>query len=227
MLADVPPIPARVDYPDDAVRASGRARLERDDTTHALEQSAIGLEVHDSEVFLFGHAANSEQRLHMAEGAKGVASVKAVHDALVADTDLKTDAAQTLPGDPRTGAYVIRVGASQGWIILGGEVPDLEARAIVEKVAARVSHGRGVLAPPQLPQEPKYREANGRPLQPRLDEAVHANAGPAGHVAQVVIRPQSRLVSHIVVAADVEVERWAICGQRVIPATARYWMQTP
>jgi len=209
-----------LDRPDEDVRADVWARLWQDPTTRALERSALKLEVHNAEVFLLGHVTTVTHRRQMAELASRARGVKAVHNLLVADPDLVTDVAQALAADARTRPYIILVGAFHGWIHLGGEVPDVETRAAVEQVAARVTRVRGVLALPHLPQARIHPIESGRPLQPHLGEAVYALDGSAGRVTQVVISSQSRLVSHIVVAGNLEVNRQSIRGQWIVPVEA-------
>lgn len=209
-----------LDRPDEDVRADVWARLWQDPTTRALERSALKLEVHNAEVFLAGHVTTVTHRRQMAELASRARGVKAVHNLLVADPDLVIEVAQALAADARTRPYIIPVGAFHGWIHLAGEVPDVETRAAVEQVAARVARVRGVLALPHLPQARIHHIESGRPLQPRLGEVVYAKDGPAGQVAQVVISPQNRLVSHIVVAGHLEVNRQSRRGQWIVPVEA-------
>src|SRR6185436_14408373 len=199
MLTNHGLIPKQIDRPDEDVRADVWTRLWHDPTTRAIESNALELEVHNAEVFLMGHVTTVTHRRQMAELARGVRGVKAVHNLLVADPDLVIDVAQALAADARTHSSMILVGAFHGWIHLGGEVPDLETRTAVEQVAAHVARVRGVLTLPHLPQAHLYHIENGRPLQPRRGEAVYAQDGPAGRVTQVVISPRNRLVSYIVV----------------------------
>ncbi len=220
MLADIELISEQIDRPDEDIRAEVWTRLWHDDITRALERTAIDLEVHDNEVFLLGHVTNVAHQQHLAELAREVPGVNVVHNEIVADRTLVTEVAQALASDPRTRSYLIPVGAFHGWIHLNGEVPDLKARAMVETVAAGVSHARGILTLPYLPQEHGHQEENGRPLQPRLSEAVYAQDGPAGRVAQVVINPRNRLVSHIVVNANLEIDWRPIHGQWIVPVKA-------
>jgi osmotically-inducible protein OsmY len=220
MLAQFELIPKQRDRPDQDIQADVWAWLEQDDTTRALELSALDLEVHDNEVFLFGHVNGVMHRKHVAELVKGVRGVKAVHNELIADSDLVTEVAQALAADPRTRQYQIRVGAFHGWINLSGAVPNPETRTTVETVAARVAHVRGVLTLPSVVSEGAPREEKRRALQPSLGTMVYATDGPAGHVTQIIISPQNRLVSHIVVAVDAEVDRRSRRGQWVVPSEA-------
>jgi BON domain-containing protein len=185
-----------------------------------LELSALDLEVHDNEVFLFGHVNGVMHQKHVAELVKGVRGVKVVHNALVADSDLMTEVAMALAADPHTRQYQIRVGAFHGWINLSGEVPNLETRTTVETVAARVAHVRGVLTLPSVVAEGAPREEKRRTLQPGLRTVVYTTDGPAGHVAQVIISQQNRLVTHIVVAVDAEVDQRSRRGHWVVPSQA-------
>jgi hypothetical protein len=86
---------------------------------------------------------------------------------------------------PRTLSFVLHVGASEGWIQLGGEVPNAQVQAEAETVAASVPAVRGVLGLPYLSGGPRIR--NRRALQPRIGSTVYADDGEIGKVAGIVL----------------------------------------
>jgi hypothetical protein len=140
--------------------------------------------------------------------------VQAIHNALIADPDLLAAVAQALAADARTRPSVIRVGASHGWILLAGEVPDSATCLAAEEVAARIAGVRGVLGLPHLPGAgAEKRQA----LQPRVGQSVYATDGRAGVVTLVVINPQNRLVSHLAVAGIPEVNWLPVRGCWLVP----------
>jgi hypothetical protein len=150
--------------------------------------------------------------------------VQEFHNELVVDDELAREVAQELAADPRTRPYIIPVGASHGWVQLGGEVPALEARLAAEEIAASVPSVRGVLTLPHLPGETDHScVATGKRnclFQPQMGNRVYAQDGPAGKVAAVIINPRNRLVSHIAVEANYELKGRSVTGKFILPAQA-------
>jgi hypothetical protein len=224
MSAETTRPPAAFEHLDEEVLADVCNRVWQDDTTRASERSALMVEVHQQEVFLLGHVTSQAYRRHVDELVRTVPGVRAIHNHLVADPELVAEVAQALAADPCTRLAVLGVGAFHGWIHLSGEVPDLAARLAADEVASRVGHVRGVLALPHLPGQHAHRGENRRPLQPRVGQAVYALDGPAGLIEQVVICPASRLVSHIVIAGNLEIDwrpiraRWLVATEAVARA---------
>lgn len=211
----VRPTPRR---PEVDVLADIQDALWSDTTIRTLDRESLSLEVNDDEVYLSGHVANRMHRHRIEDLVMRVPGVNAVHNDLIADDELATTVAQALAADPRTRPHLIWVGAFHGWLRLSGDAPEAAVRGAAEEIAGRVSHVRGVLDLPRLPEEQPG--AQRRPLQPRLHVPVYAADGPVGKVGEVVINPRNRLVSHIVVQARAEGEGPNISGLFVVPVEA-------
>jgi osmotically-inducible protein OsmY len=220
MLPDTLWLSQPIDRPDEDVLRDVCDRLWQDMTTRATERRALLVEVHHGQVQLTGHVTTQRYRQHASDLVRGVRGVRAIHNALVADPDLVVAVAQALSNDRRTRAAIIRVGASHGWILLAGEVPDSETRLAAEEVSACVPAVRGVLGLPHLAQGAAFDTPHERAFQPRVGQAVFATDGRAGLVQQVVINPRSRLVSHIVVAGTPELNGRPVSGSWLVPIAA-------
>jgi len=171
--------------------------LWKDPVIRTLDRDSLSFEVLEVDVYLSGHVTNAMHRRRIEDLISGVRGVNVIHADITADDQLTTSVAQALALDSRTRPYLIWVGAFHGWIRLSGEVPTSQVREAAEEVAGRVPRGRGVLDLPRLPGE--HHGIQRRPLQPRFAVPAYAKDGLAGNVAQVVINPRNRLVSHIAV----------------------------
>jgi osmotically-inducible protein OsmY len=192
--------------------------LWREDLYRVAGRNSIRFEVSEGHVTLRGHVTSPMLRSQFAVWAQAAPGVKSVSNELVADADLTIEVAQALGRNPATRPHVIHVGAHDGWIHLGGEVPSAEVAAAAEAVAATVPHVRGVLTLPRVVGERPPRAR--RPIQPRPGQPVYATDGKAGSVAQVIVDPLNRLVSHIVVNTNFELGGRTIRRQVLVPAKA-------
>ncbi len=209
---------------DAGIQAEVWMTLWKADDLRSLEINSMDVKVREGEVWLIGHVVNAYHRRLAENLVRTVSGVSTVHNELVADTDLVLDVAQALAADSRTHPYIIPVGVSHGWVQLGGEVPTLEARLIAEEVAASVPAVRGVLTLPHLPGKTDLTCVETGKInclvQPKIGDRVYAEDGPAGKVAEVIINPRNRLVSHIAVDANYEINGRSVNGKFVVPACA-------
>jgi osmotically-inducible protein OsmY len=192
--------------------------LWREDRYRVGSRNSISYKVSQGQVTLTGHVSSPMLRTQIAGWVQGALGVHSVSNELVADADLKVEVAQALGRDHLTRPFMIRVGSSDGWIQLAGEVPTAEVQAMAEAAAAAVPHVRGVLTLPRVTGErlPRAR----RPHQPLPGQPVYASNGRAGSVAHVIVDPLNRLVSHIVVNTDLELGGRTIRRHILIPAKA-------
>jgi hypothetical protein len=184
----------------------------------------MDVKVQEGTVCIIGHVVKAYHRELAENLVKSVSGVQVVQNELVVDSDLVVEVAQALAADSRTQSYIIPVGASHGWVQLGGEVPTLEVRLAAEEVAASVPRVRGVLALPHLPGETGHTclEIGKRNclVQPQIGDRVDAENDLAGKVVEVIIDPHNRLVSHVAVEADYELKGRSVTEKFIVPATA-------
>ncbi len=200
---------------DDGILADIWDALWKVDTFRSLDLGSLSIEVKGGEVYLDGHLAQENNRPLIESIVRSVAGVVAVHSHLVLDRDLINRVAQALAGDERTRPFILPVDAFHGWIHIGGEVPTCELQQAAEKVAAGVSGVRGVTLLPRIAGESSA--IPRRPVQPRIGAVVYGKDGEVGIVTQVVIQPDNRLVTHIVVRSKELTDGNLVARETVIP----------
>jgi osmotically-inducible protein OsmY len=191
--------PGEINRPDSLLAVEIEERLWRDHGLRILEAGHIRVKVSQGVARLYGHVAKALNRTLAQEIAWMVRGVKGVQNDLEIDDDLKVKVAAALARDKRTRSYILPVGCSHGWIVLGGIVPDAEVQAAAESIAASVPQVRGVIGLPAISGQglPPLRQA----IQPEIGWNVYGK-NDRGSVAEIVIDPCSRLVTHIVVRRD-------------------------
>jgi osmotically-inducible protein OsmY len=201
--------------PDVDILADVRDGLWRDDQIRTLEQDSYQVAVSAGIVALCGHVTSTFNREAAEEIAANVPGVSAVNNRLVADSDLSVAISRALAADPRTEAVTVTVKVFRGWVSLIGEVGTAEEQAASETVAVAVPGVRGVLDLPDV--RGQAPSPIRRALQPLPGSAVYASDGWAGRVTGVVIDADTRLVSHLLVAARLDLNGREWSGQVAVP----------
>ena len=184
----------------------------------SLDMGSLSIHVKDGEVYLTGHLAGENNLPLIERIAQSVAGVVAVHNYLVIDRELIIQVAQALARDERTRPFILPVDAFHGWIYIGGEVPTRELQHVAEKVAGAVSGVRGVITLPRVAGESP--SIPHRAVQPRIGAAVYGKNGEVGVVTQVVIQPDNRLVTHVVVRSNERRDINLVARENVVPVKA-------
>jgi osmotically-inducible protein OsmY len=211
-------------HPDDDILADLWEGIWQVDLIRTNDMHSLSITVHDGVVVLEGHMAGAFNRRRVENIARSVPDVVAVHNHVVVDAELDLQVAQALARDPRTSACILPVGSHHGWVRVGGTVSCPDVQAAAESVAAGVPAVRGVIGLPQIAGEPPT--PTRRAVQPLPGATVYAEDGRNGVVAQVIMDPQSRLVTHMVVSANVARDtddvlgfRW-VSGDYLVPVEA-------
>jgi osmotically-inducible protein OsmY len=203
---------------DDGILVDIWDALWKEDAIRSLDLGSLSIEVKDGEAYLNGHLAQETDLLRIERIAQSVAGIVAVHNYLVTDRELIIQVAQALARDERTRPYTLPVNTSHGWIYLGGEVPTRDLQHVAEKVAGGVSRVRGVVGLPRVTGE------SPTPLkpavQPRIGAVVYGRNREEGVITQVVIQPEDRLVTHIVVRSKELTDGNLVARETVIPLEA-------
>ncbi len=203
---------------NDGILADIWDALWKDDTIRSLDMNSISINVKDGEVYLRGHLAKEINLLLIQKIAQSIPGVVAVHNQLVLDRDLIIQVAQALDRDERTRRFFLPVSAFHGWIYLGGEVPTRELQSVAEKVAGDVDYVRGVVILPKV--TGKGLEEPRRIVQPRIGASVYGENGEVGIVTKVVIKPNNRLVTHVVVRSNELKDGILVARETVVPFEA-------
>jgi osmotically-inducible protein OsmY len=203
--------------PDDDVLADIWEGIWQVAVIRSTDMHSLSITVQDGVAVLDGHMSGTFNRLRVENIARSVPGVVAVCNRVVVDGELEMGIAQALAHDARTSPYLLPVGSDHGWVRVGGTVDSREVQAAAEAVAARVPSVRGVIGLPRIAGEPPA--PRRRAVQPHVGAQVYAENGRAGVVAQVVINPQSRLVTHMVVSASDMVDTYDDIGFRPMAGT--------
>lgn len=210
--------PVQLVRTNDGILADIWDALWKEDTIRSLDMSSISINVKGGEVYLTGYLARENNLPLIDSIAHYVTGVVVVHNHLVTDRDLIIQVARALAKDKRTCPFILPVGASHGWINLGGEVPTREIQCVAEKVAGGVPGVRGVITLPRVAGESPNRPR--RTVQPRIGAAVYRENGEVGIVSQVVIQPDNQLVTHVVVHSKELRDGNLVTRETVVPVKA-------
>lgn len=161
---------------------------------------AFDVEVLDGVVTVRGHVATAMIKARMERSIRLMRSVVDVDNRLIADDELAIIVAQKLARQPLDQPGSILVGANHGVIHLNGKLSDPKDRWAAGLYAASVPQVRGVINTIRVPGVAQ-REAPGV-LFPRINDQVYASDMHLGRIEHVVINPENRLVSQIVVRGE-------------------------
>lgn len=192
-------------YSDDDILDEIWEAVRRQDEIRALDVDSFSVSVNQGSVLLTGHVSKEYFRDLIEEIACSIPGVNAVRNHMVVDSDLTVQVAQRLAEDEHTSDFILPVGATHGWLRLGGIVPSCEVQVAAEEIAAQVPSVRGVLSRPRVIGESS--ETERRPIQPLIQAKIYESSRRAynrqeGIVTQVVIQPRNRLVTHAVVSTS-------------------------
>lgn len=110
-----------------------------------VDMRAVQLRVIDGEVWLIGHVSSTLNRRVMSELLEGIKGLVAIHNELIADSDLANDIARALANDPRTHGQRFGVYPNLGKVYLRGKAKSAEAAQVAQEIAASVNHGQTVI----------------------------------------------------------------------------------
>jgi hypothetical protein len=163
-----------------------------------IESNRIDVSASDGVIGLKGFVSNSAQKARAGEVARQISGVFAVQNCLVVDADLKLAAARAVAKVPRGQRGRIFVNAHNGYVVLNGEVPTVEARKEAETRTGKVPLIRGVINSLRVP-EAGFDFSEPRAIQPRIGAEVYAKDMALGTVERVIVNPVNRLVVAILV----------------------------
>lgn len=136
------PVPYRADadLQDDARAALWNyARLR-------VDMRAVQLRVIDGEVWLTGHVSSTLNRRVMSELLEGIKGLTAIHNELVADSDLAIEISRALANDPRTHNQRFGVYPNLGKVYLRGKTASPEAAQAAVEIASGLDRGHQVIS---------------------------------------------------------------------------------
>jgi osmotically-inducible protein OsmY/sporulation protein YlmC with PRC-barrel domain len=187
--------------PDAALAEDVDQALWMDEVLRAIDYDAIDIHIHDGVVTLRGFASTLMIKKRAERAAHAVPGVLEVDNRIMTDEEITIAVSQALGRDERTRHLRILVSAKHGVVTLNGELDSAEERSVAEEVSASVPQVRGVVnyirAPGVIVEADEQRV-----LQPRVGQDVYAEDMFLGHVERVILSPQNRLVTAIVVRGE-------------------------
>ena len=155
-------------------------------------------------VTLTGHVGQADHKARAEAIARETPGVATVVNHLVVDKELMIVVAQALSHGPQTANEQLQVNVQHGVVYLGGAVNRAAVRTSAAQVAAGIPQVRGIINVIQTPGSVVDADEE-RFVQPLVASAIYATDGQVGHVQQVVIDPQTRRVTAVVVHAQLGV----------------------
>jgi BON domain len=207
-----------LEYSDADILAEIWETVRRYEVIRALDMGSFSISVQEGHVLLTGHVSKKYHHDFIEEIAYSIPGVNTVQNKLVVDSDLTIQVAQALAKDERTRHFVLPVGCAHGWIRLGGVVPSHEAQFAAEEIAAQGPFVRGVLSRPRVLGESS--EMDRLPIQPQINAKTYDYNRQEGVVAQVVIQPRNRLVTHAVISANDFLDGKFVFYEYLVPVEA-------
>jgi hypothetical protein len=201
---------------DKSIRSDIWTALWEKRTIRSIDLNSISVSVKDGVVHLDGHVARDQNRQSIETISQSVPGVISIRNSIIADRDLTIKVAQALAEDDYTRPHILWVGCWHGWISISGEIPTPRAQLATEAAASQVPFVRGVISLPSVKGETA--SLTRSIVQPTIGSHVYGKQGKLGLVTGVVISPCDRLVSHVVVSANYEVDGWPIFGEYILPA---------
>jgi osmotically-inducible protein OsmY/sporulation protein YlmC with PRC-barrel domain len=156
--------------------------------------------VKDGRATLRGHVKRAVSKTQAGAAVQAIPGITAVTNQLVADDELTIAVAQALGNDPQTQHEHIQVNVQHGVVYLGGAIARPQIRAVAGQKAASIGQVRGIINVIQTPgiaiesDEEQF-------VQPAIASEIYATDGQVGRVQQVIMNPQNRRVTAVVVAS--------------------------
>lgn len=200
-----------VEKADMKLTAKSMRVLEADPLLSRSDIAHIGIRVSDSVATLTGHVAQAGNQARAEAIVRALPGVTKVVNHLVVDGELMITVAQALGHDPQTEQEALQVNVQHGVVHLGGFMKRAAVRTRAAQVAASIPQVRGVINGIQTV-ESVVNTDEERFVQPLVGSPIYATDGQVGHVQQVVIDPQTRRVTAVVVHAQLAVPQdlnWA------------------
>jgi hypothetical protein len=186
---------------DAAIKDLIDAALLKDDLLRATECDEIGVHVKNGVVHLSGHIASTASQSRIEKAICSIPGILGIINNLVLDDRLTLEVSVALGKFEHTYDCKFFTGASHGVISLDGIVSNENVKLLAEKCAADNPNVRGVVSnirtsrtAPRMQSQPF--------LQPIIGETVYFLDGVSGIVKQVIINPNNRRVTAMIIQGD-------------------------
>jgi len=187
---------------DAAIKDCINTALWKDDVLRATEYEEIDVQVKNGVVYLKGHIEGKSSQSRIENAIRGIPEILGIINNLVLDDELTLEVAATLGKLEHIYDCKFFTGASHGVISLNGVVRNENLKLLAEKYAAINSNVRGVVNNVRVLGSELKLQAQQAFLQPAVGEIVYFLDGVSGVVTQVVINPNNRRVTAMIVRGN-------------------------
>jgi osmotically-inducible protein OsmY len=186
---------------DEVIKDHIDIALLKDDLLRATECDEIDVHVKNGVVSLSGHIVSTASQSRIENAVRAISGIQGIKDNLVLDDKLTLEVAEALGKLEHTYDCKFFTGTSHGVVSLDGLVSNEIVKLLAEKCAAGNPNVRGVvnnirtsMAALRLPSPPF--------LQPVIGETIYFLDGISGVVKQVIINPNNRRVTAMIIRGD-------------------------
>jgi osmotically-inducible protein OsmY len=186
---------------DTDVKNSVYLALEKDDVLRAIENDQIDVHVKNGAIYLTGHIVNTSMQARIMNAIRTLPGILVIHNDLVLDEKLTLEVAASLAALEHTYDCKFFTGASHGVLSLNGLVSHEDVKMLAEKYAAGNPNVRGVINHVRVSgTEPVSQDQPF--LQPVIGETIYFLDGVSGAVHQVIINPNNRRVTAMILKGN-------------------------
>lgn len=191
---------------DAALREAIYRAFWKDDVLRAIEYDAVDVHVREGIVHLHGNIISAANQTRIMNAVRTVPGISNIQNHLVLDDRLTYEVAAALADLEHTYECKFFTGASHGVVSMEGLVRDHTVKLLAEQQVAGNPHVRGVINHVHIQgSEP---EAEEQPfLQPAMGKTIYFQDGISGIVRQVVVDPDNRRVTAMIVQVDFDSPR--------------------
>jgi osmotically-inducible protein OsmY len=191
-------IPRSIQKTDVSLKGIVERAIRDDRVLRAIEYSEIDVFVNNGIIYLNGHITNTASQKRIENVIRSIPSILGLRNRLILDDKLILEVAASLGTLEHIYGCKFFTGGSHGVISLGGIVSDENVKLLAEKRAASHPNVRGVIN--HISVAGVESESPDQPfLQPTIGELIYFLDGVSGVVKQVIINPNNRRVTGMIV----------------------------
>lgn len=183
---------------DASITESIDRALWNDRVLRSTDYWKIGVAVKDGIVSLSGNIMSITNQQRAVDAVRSVPGVQEIISHLVSDDHLIRDVASALGEIEHLYGVKFFTGATNGVVLISGEVSNTHIRILAEKCAASIPGVRGVINAVRSPGIDLQTE-DQRFLQPSIGEQIYYRDGPIVTVKSVIMNPNNLRVTAMVV----------------------------
>lgn len=182
---------------DARIQQSINEAFRKDGVIRSTEYPDFDAEVEEGTVYLNGHVTDESGQARILKAVEATSGVQKVVNNLVLDDVLSRQISAMLAKLPQSDECVFKTGATHGVVVLSGQVPTSDLWKAAERTAASHPQARGVSNYLHI-SDVNLGTRERRFVQPVSGAILKFQDGASGTVKQVVIDPDNRRVSDVV-----------------------------